>query len=195
MSRIGIYAGTFDPIHMGHIAFAEFAMTKARLDEVVFMPERSPRHKHGTTSYDHRLTMVEQATLGIPGMRALAVTEKRFTVDHTLPELQAMFPGATFVFLLGSDVFEYLPSWQDSSLLLATSELAIATRGSMTDQDILEQIQKWPVFPQVFTVITNHTRQAVSSTSIRNLLAAGELTDDVPDAVQKYIREHHLYQA
>jgi nicotinate-nucleotide adenylyltransferase len=194
MSRIGIYAGTFDPIHKGHIAFAEVTLRQANLDEVIFLPERKPRHKHGATSYDHRVTMIEDAIRGLPGLRVSESTSLQFTVDKTLPELKHSFPDATFVFLLGSDVFEFIPSWKDSKLLLETSELAIATRNGLTDQDILAKIQKWLVFPRVFTVVSSDTYDSVSSSKIRADLAESNESFELQDVTTNYIQKNRLYQ-
>ena len=83
--RIGIYSGTFDPVHIGHITFALQAMKTARLDQIVFLPERMPRRKQSAEHYGHRAAMLERALRPYPSMGVLELADKSFTIARTWP--------------------------------------------------------------------------------------------------------------
>lgn len=128
-SRIGIYSGTFDPVHAGHIAFARAAARACRLSEVVFLPERQPREKQQVTPLKMRLSQLETAVAPYPELRVVALKDRQFSVQETLPRLQALFAGAELTLLVGSDVvrtFRY--RWEGLELLLRAMPLAIGMR-------------------------------------------------------------------
>jgi len=107
---IGIYSGSFDPIHEGHISFAKEAMKVCRLDTIVFMPERFPRGKPNVSPISERVTELEIA-LAETSFVVLNAHADQFTVDETLTELEVLYPDTVFTFLIGSDVALYLPNW------------------------------------------------------------------------------------
>ena len=80
MSKVGIFSGTFDPVHAGHIAFALEAMESAGLDKVYFLPESMPRRKSGVTHYAHRLAMLELALKPYNKLSILELPDKQFSV-------------------------------------------------------------------------------------------------------------------
>src|SRR5689334_19364766 len=99
MSRkIGIFSGTFDPVHMGHVAFALEAKEDLGLDEVIFLPELSPRLKE-PTAIRHRYTMLDLSVRGQKGLTVKLLDMPRFTIKDTLPELQHLYGDAKLVLL------------------------------------------------------------------------------------------------
>src|ERR1035438_181672 len=90
--RIGIYSGTFNPIHTGHITFALQATTEASLDKIYFLPERKPRNKAQVEHFAHRVAMIKQAIRPHPKFNILELTDPSFSVKASLPKLQAIFP-------------------------------------------------------------------------------------------------------
>src|ERR1700712_538230 len=104
MSRIGIYAGTFHPVHAGHITFALQALEAAQLDMVYFMPERRPRHKQQVEHFAHRVAMITRAAKPYQYFDVLEFVDVNFSIERTLPALQQRFAGDELVFLFGSDV-------------------------------------------------------------------------------------------
>jgi nicotinate-nucleotide adenylyltransferase len=176
-SRVGIFAGTFDPVHHGHITFAKAAITACQLDKVVLLPEASPRGKTGVTSIEHRLAMLRAATAGNDKLEVLHLPDHQFTVAKTLPELQKRYAGARLVMLLGSDVAAYLHAWPDVEKLLEQTDFAIGFR---ENTEPLRDIEA--------TIIpTEHSHVAASH--VRN----GQ-SDDIDPAVRSYIKKHKLYQ-
>ena len=134
--HIGIYSGSFDPVHQGHIAFAKEAARVCELSSVVFMPERFPRGKPNVSPISERLTELEIALATTP-FEALNAHADQFTVDETLLELEALYPETTFTFLIGSDVALNLPNWENIEALVQHSDFAVGLR----DGDSIEEVQ------------------------------------------------------
>jgi nicotinate-nucleotide adenylyltransferase len=126
--RIGIYPGTFDPIHQGHIAFALQAIEICKLDQVVFLPEIRPRGKENITDVNTRLNHLEQATKGQPSLITFLAMSSPFTVERTLPELRNAFPDSKMTLLIGSDVFSHISEWHNVSLLLRSVNIVVGLR-------------------------------------------------------------------
>src|SRR3954451_17379308 len=103
--RIGIFAGSFDPIHKGHIAFALKAAESAELDEVYFLPEQRPRGKEGITHISHRLAMLELAARAHAKLGVIDLPDKQFWMSKAWPRLRQRFPGDKLFLLMGVDVF------------------------------------------------------------------------------------------
>src|SRR4051812_30950138 len=122
MTRVGIYAGTFDPVHAGHLTFALQALTAAKLDKVYFLPERRPQGKQHVEHFGHRVAMLRRAVKPHPQFEVLELVDVSFSVERTLPELKNLFKASRLVFLFGSDVVARLQDWPKSELLLAESE-------------------------------------------------------------------------
>ncbi len=111
MAKVGIFAGTFDPVHAGHLAFAATAAEEVGLSEVVFLPEATPRHKTGVTDLQHRAAMLRLAVAGNPMFSVLTLPLKQFTLGTTWPRLQAMYENDELYLLVGGDVLQSVPSW------------------------------------------------------------------------------------
>lgn len=190
--RIGIYSGTFDPVHAGHMAFALQALELAKLDKIYFLPERRPRHKPGVEHYAHRVAMLKQATLPYEQFYVLESVEISFTVKRTLPLLQQKFKRAQLVFLFGSDAVADLPSWPLANRLLVASELVIAARQGHDTKLLQAAIADWPVQPQAAVMLTSFA-PAVSSASVREALRARQPVAGLLQSVARYSDHHWLY--
>jgi nicotinate-nucleotide adenylyltransferase len=186
MRRVGIYPGTFDPIHEGHIAFAQNALTMLGLDTVFFVPEAHPRSKQGITDLRHRLTMAHQVAKSRPQLQALRLASKCFTVRETLPELQRLLPGDRLTFLVGSDVAKHLGCWEDLDLLLPNVEFAVGLRGSDTAADITALFDALPQSAS-YTVVPADQAHAASS-----VIRQGDHSA-APAEVRDYITQYQLY--
>ena len=146
--RIGIYAGTFDPVHAGHIAFALQALEQAQLDKIYFLPERRPRHRPSVEHFAHRVAMIKQATLPYQQFYVLEAVDMAFTIKRTLPMLKHKFKRDQLVFMFGSDAVADLPNWPYAGQLLKCSELIIAAREGKNTTDLQTAIASWPIQPQ-----------------------------------------------
>lgn len=189
---IGVYSGTFDPIHSGHIAFAVEAMHTCGLDKVVFLPEPNPRNKYNVTELMHRLALITLAIEGMPGLESLKLTSERFTIRSTLPELRATFGDAYLTFLMGSDVAKSLGHWRDIKLLFADASLAIGLR-EKDDPDEIATMMRQLVQDQnmpINYVFISAARADMTSSRIRD--GSADLSQ-LPPAVLQYIELHGLY--
>lgn len=137
--RIGIYSGTFDPIHQGHLAFAQKAQEVCGLDRVVFIPDPQPRAKQAVTALNHRLSLIATAIGSLPGLESLTLTTPQFTVKETLPEIQTRFPNTNITLLLGSDVVQtFSYRWDGLQTLFRQTHLAIGMRAHDDQQTIVK---------------------------------------------------------
>jgi len=207
--RIGILGGTFDPIHVGHIALARAARDALRLHELRFVPTgRSWQKDTSAADAGQRLAMVELAISGEPGFVADPRETRRagasYTVD-TLAELrEELGPEAAIVLLMGSDQLRNLATWHRYQDLLALAHIACTQR---------ERVSLEGLAPEVDALLRAHGRDAlpdapsgaivffgmppvpVSATALRASLARGERPGElVPPAVLAYIDSHHLYR-
>lgn len=142
MKRIGIYAGTFDPVHMGHVSFGLATRRKLQLDTVVYLPEPSPRYKTNVTNLEHRLAMLQLTLAPYPELTSLTLESPQFTITETLPELETQFPESELTFLIGSDVIPSLHLWPNIEKLLQTTTLAIGLREGTARRELENQLEQ-----------------------------------------------------
>lgn len=196
--RIGILGGTFDPVHLGHLACAEAAADALGLDRVVLMPAGDPAFKHGETaaSAEDRLSMVDLATAGNPRLAYSGlevVREGRTYTADTLRELRRRLPaGCEVTFIVGADSFATLDRWHESDRLGALASFAVAARpGTVLDDAVLDRIRAaCAIEPAVVPLAP----LAISSRELRAAAAAGRsLRYLVPEAVIQFIEAHGLY--
>jgi nicotinate-nucleotide adenylyltransferase len=215
--RLGVLGGTFNPIHVGHLVFAESFRERLALDRVLFVPAGTPPHKpaRGVAPAIDRYAMVSLAVAGHPAFAASATEVARPGPSYsaeTVERLAADWPGARLFFLMGSDTFLELPTWRTPERLGAFATLAVGWRaGTAFDPDaaparaVLARLGggTWrplpPAAPEVLApgdVALVETRSLpVSAGEIRHALAAGEsVRYRVPPLVADYIAAHHLYR-
>ena len=165
MKRIGVYSGTFDPVHTGHLAFAWDAMRTCSLETVLFIPEPLPRNKPHASAFTERTTGLSEALTSTP-FQLFATSQQSITTDTLLEELRKAYPGAEFVFLIGSDVAVFsLPHWGNLSLL-SPYQFAIGMRMTEMPQEVRNVMD---TLDFSYTLIeTDHT--SLSSTLLRQPL-------------------------
>lgn len=190
--RIGIYAGVFNPVHAGHIAFALQAMETAKLDGVVFVPERNPRFKPNVEHFGHRVAMLNRAIRPHPRMAVLELVDRRFSVLRTWPKLEAVFKGDTLVLLAGSDAAVQIPEWPHADQMLAKCELVVGVRGTHEITEIAQRISLWPVPPRDLHMFESYAAD-VSSGEVREALRGQTEAKGLLRSVQQYARRNWLY--
>lgn len=192
--RVGIYSGTFDPIHPGHVAFAVAAMRACGLDKVVFLPDPKPRNKQNVTSLSHRLALIALTIESTPGLESLKLTSERFTVKGTLPKLQSLFPDAHLTLLMGSDVARSLEHWPNVRMLLYGASLAIGLRQDDDPDAIvasLDRLGRERGVPADYTLVTAEGGSLASS----KVRSSADGLSQLPPAALAYINEHSLYES
>jgi len=190
--RIGIYAGTFDPVHAGHVTFALQALKAANLDKLYFLPERRPRGKQHVEHFGHRVAMLRRASAPHRQFEVLELVDVSFSVERTLPRLQRQFKNSELVFLFGSDVLPGLQDWPKADLLLANAELVIGLRHQDDRDSVHRIIEAWPTQPKALTMFASYAPD-VSSGRVREALRQRKPADGLLTSVERYSDRHWLY--
>ncbi|HET7320518.1 MAG TPA: nicotinate-nicotinamide nucleotide adenylyltransferase [Candidatus Saccharimonadales bacterium] len=192
MKRIGIYSGSFDPVHAGHISFALQAIKHARLDELYFLPERRPRYKQGVEHFGHRVAMLRRASKPYAKFQVLELEDISFTIERTLPKLQKRFQGARLVFLFGSDVVTSLPEWPKANNLLRCSEVVVGVREGQDLQGLAQTLNGWRDQPIAWHIFESFAAD-VSSNKVREALRKRSHVRGLLTSVARYANRNWLY--
>lgn len=204
--RVGVFGGSFDPVHDGHLLAAECAREQAALDRVVFVPAATPPHKPGVRLEDaaHRLAML---SLGIGGHDAFEVSTieldrggTSYTVD-TLADLAAQRPGDTLVLLLGPDSLAGLATWKEPDRIVALAEVVPIERESLDDivasaaGSGLASMLGEPAVAAMLGRRVSMPAIGIRATHLRAAVAAGRsIRYRTPRSVERYIATHGLYR-
>ena len=198
--QLALMGGTFDPIHMGHLKVAQSIYEALHFEKIVFLPAYIPPHKLGQNSSPaaDRLAMVKLALQDYPAFTLDDMEIKKGGLSYTYETVEAIrakHPDYEIYFLIGADSLVQLASWYHIRELLDEVKFVVARRpGYKPDQSQLEYHFGPGVMERLVFVDT--VRLHISSTDIRTRVRAGKpIKGLVPAAVEKYIYEHHLYQA
>lgn len=190
--RLGLFGGTFDPPHLGHLALAEWARDRLRLDRVIFMPAGQPPHKRrrDLLGIEHRLAMARLAVRGAAGFEVSTLEAGRegpsFTLD-TLRELRLRNPGDRWFLLMGEDSLADLPHWHEPAEVVRLATPVVAARPGRS----VPRVSR--IFGRPLRWLDNPGIE-VSSSVVRARARAGRTVRYlVPDAVARYIARHRLY--
>jgi nicotinate-nucleotide adenylyltransferase len=220
--RIAFFGGTFDPPHCGHIAIAEAAIDRLRLDRILMAPVAAQPLKKAVpiSSFEDRLAMVRLAVHGDPRLIATDIDGPRsprkpnYTLDTLIELRRTLTAGDTLFCLTGADSFFTLKQWYRAAELMLVCDFIVAGRPGFSLEMILPalpdgiHVQGWRREPEFISAgitgphgrksalyLLPDLKQDVSATEIRAALANGEELASVlaPEVVQ-YVREHHLYE-
>ncbi len=196
--KIGIFGGTFDPIHYGHLVLAETCRQELGLDEVRFVPTGNPPHKSGRISDGH--ARADMAGLAVSGYPEFAVDRREirrsgpsFTV-MTLDEIQQENPESELFFLMGADSLYDFPTWREPERILKLSTVVAVNRPGKpipeaADLDsLVGNLDTSRIIPMAMPGTD------ISSTDLRNRIRNGRgLRFLTPRAVEVFLTEHNLY--
>ncbi len=196
--RLGVFGGTFDPIHVGHLFVASAVMAEARLERVLFLPVGDPAHRRAHASASHRKAMVQ---LAIAGNEQFALDETAlrqpgpvYTAD-TMPLLRAAFPDSEFCFIAGADSLVDTPWRRLNEVAAALRHFYVVAREGMPKERLAPTLASVPAELAERFVFLNLPLIDVSSTVIRERVAAKKtIRYLVPDAVERYIAVKSLYE-
>jgi nicotinate-nucleotide adenylyltransferase len=191
--NLGVFGGTFDPPHYGHLIVAWHVLQEVGLDRIIFVPGATPPHKQDrqVSLGEHRLAMLRLASAGNPRFEVSDVEIRRggvsFTVD-TLLELKKERPGENLYFLLGMDNLVEFSGWKDPDKILQMATLVVMTRPGWA-QELSNGTVLGP------HIVCDVPAIGISSSMIRDRCMTGKRPKYlVVDAVEKYIVEHGLYR-
>ena len=198
--KIGIMGGTFDPIHLGHLATAESVREIFALDEILFIPAARPPHKltRHVTDEIHRLAMTNLATRSNKFFRVSDIELKRTGLSYTLDTMDALHKqfGATteLFFIIGADSLADLSKWHEAKKLVERSHFIATTRSGVdVDFSATEKFFGAAASEHIHRVTTPAIE--ISSTEIRERVKSGRsIKYLVPEAVEEYILREELYR-
>lgn len=201
--RIGLFGGTFDPPHLGHLILAQSLADAASLDRVIFIPAGRPPHKRTEpiSSAAHRLKMLALAIDGHPAFEIstyeINATQPSYTID-TVRHFQATLLTDDLYWMIGSDSLCELHTWRQFEELVKTIDILTAHRGGFDISDVLDVVSKNVselAFEKLQACIVRTPMIEISASHIRWLVAEGrEIRYLVPDAVRDYILREGLYR-
>lgn len=198
--RIGVFGGSFDPVHIGHLIVAQDALEQLELDRLIFVPAAIPPHKLNKTLVEgrHRFEMLQLATdhnlrFDVSDME-LSRGGVSYTVD-TLRLLQAEDPGSELFFIVGLDSLVEMHLWYRVEELLESCIVVPLGRGGQRPEDVAEKIQlpdEWK--RKLLNRLIRIHEIEISATELRMRIAEGlSISTLVPAEVAMYIAEHNLY--
>ena len=199
MERIGIYGGTFNPIHTGHIQAAKQALSQLKLDKLLLIPDRIAPHKEipaGSPTPQQRLDMLRIAAQNRPGLEVSDMELRREGVSYTFEtvlQMKAQHPDAQLVLLMGTDMFLSFHTWRNPEVILENASLGVFCRGDKNEKAAIEACKAEMEARGATVELVDNEVIAISSTQLRRLLAFHCAGAFLPEGVLDYIREHRLY--
>lgn len=196
MERIGIYGGTFNPPHIGHIRAAAYAVQELHLDKLLVIPDRIAPHKQlpkDSPTPRQRLEMLKIATEGLQNMEVSDLELNREGPSYTyqtVQQVRQMYPEAKIFLLMGTDMFLSFHNWRNPELITEDAALAVFYRGDKNEVDTINRRVaevSWEV-----ELIENPVID-ISSTQLRRMLIFGCADGFLPRGVGDYIRSHGFY--
>lgn len=212
VKRVGVLGGTFDPAHLGHIHLAWHAMREVLLDEILFIPAAQPPHKKSvTTSFQHRLAMLQFACESTPEFSVSTLEDElpkpSYTIDtlEVLPERYGI--KARFFFIIGLDAFLEIKSWKQYQKVLLKADFILSKRSGADDEELelflntlgySKKGDEWVGSAENKIIFLRNMPPEVSSSSIReevNRLGKCTGLDEkwLTPKVAAYIEKHQLY--
>ena len=194
--NIGVMGGTFDPVHLGHLAVAEEAREVLGLERILFVPAGQPPHKPAVeiSPVEHRVAMVELAIADNPAFELSRIEVDRAGPSYTVDTVEALARDADVTLILSAETFAELPTWHEPERLFEAGHLAVVPREGYPAPD-----PAWlaATFPgrEDRVIYLDAPHLGVSSTAIRDKVAAGRsIRYLVPTTVGAYITANNLYR-
>jgi nicotinate-nucleotide adenylyltransferase len=191
--RIGIFGGTFNPVHSGHLVNAQHVAGEFHLDRIVFVPAREPVHKplEGGAGAEDRLIMLELAVRGNDVFEVSRIELDREEPSYTiitLDDMGKLYPGAELFLVIGADSYNQLGTWMDYRRILAGAGIIVMRRpGDDVDRGLYSREGGNVLF-------AGNPLIEISSKRLRSMIKSGESVRYlVPDDVREYIKDRKLY--
>ena len=197
--RIGIYGGTFNPLHTGHIHAVRQAMETLRLDKLLMIPDRIAPHKEipsGSPTPEQRLQMLQLAVAGEPGIEVSDIELKREGPSYTYLTVETLwetYPDAKLYLIMGTDMFLSFHTWKNPERITAQATLAVMYRGDKGEKTAIDARKAEMEAEGVEVELVENDTIPISSTQLRRLLAFRCADAFLPAGVGDYIRENGLY--
>ena len=194
--KIGIYGGSFNPPHLGHIRGAVFAKEKLGLDKLLIIPAGLPPHKElasGSPAAEHRLEMVRLAFRDIPGIEVSDMELRRAGKSYTYQTVEALhglYPQDRLTLIMGTDMYLCFEDWTYPERIVAHCDLAVLYRGEKAERQRLAEHREKIGYD---CLLLENPVTEISSTQIRRMLRLGCAEEFLDEKVARYIRDNGLY--
>ena len=199
MAKIGIYGGTFNPPHIGHIHAARQAFALLKLDKLLLIPDRIAPHKvlpKGSATAEQRMQMLKLGAAQIPYAQIEDCELRREGTSYTyltVQELKQRYPTDELYLIMGTDMFLSFHTWRNPEIIWDNVTLAVLFRGDKDEKDaILAQKEALSAKGAKVEIVPNEVT-AISSTDLRRMLAFDCADTYLPEGVDRYIRDNGLY--
>lgn len=198
--KIGIYGGSFNPIHKGHLYVANIALTQYHLDQIILMPSHHSPNKADTTLADpmHRLAMCklmakENDKIIVDDYEALlpSISYTYLTIEH----YKTLYPDDDLYFIMGADSLDYLDTWVHPEIICKNATILVLEREGFSREDMQVKINELSSKFVCNIRLLEGSRYDASSTDIRQslLMAPNQCPDDLSLEVFEYLKENHIY--
>ena len=197
MEQIGIYGGTFNPVHVGHFRMAQYAREALKLDRVLMIPDRIAPHKQLPEGSPSALQRLEMVRLGLSpdwGVEASTISLERDGPSYTYEttgRVRAMYPQAKLYLLLGNDMLPSFPDWREPEKILKDATLAVFCRDG-DDAPVRQAKEKIEAMGGEVILLTNPVTD-ISSTQLRRMLVFRCASAFIPQVIEEYIYKNGLY--
>ena len=197
--KIGVFGGTFNPIHNGHIYLCERFIGSLRLDKVLLIPAYIPPHKNAQmlARGEHRLNMCRLAVQDNPKFEASGIELKRKGKSYTyqtLQQLKKLYPKDELYLIMGSDMFLTVQDWVNPNIIFSLAAICTSAR-LQNEYEMLIEHKKILQRLGAQCVVENFDAIELSSTAVRQLIInGGDAGGLIPQSVLKYIEKYNLYK-
>ncbi len=199
MERIGIYGGSFDPPHMGHVLAAKQAVEALGLDRLLVIPAGIAPHKkppYGSGTPEQRLAMTKLAMAAVPTAEVSDLELRRMGASYTYETLTALkreHPADELIFLMGTDMFLSFLTWREPETIMKNATLAVLYRGDKNERSAIEAQKATLEAMGGKVVLCENAVTAISSTDLRRMLVFQCAGAYLPEGVEAYARAQGLY--
>lgn len=199
MKKIGLYGGTFNPPHLGHIQAAQGAVKALGLEKLLLIPAREAPHKSvpsDAPTPDQRLEMVTLAAQGLEGVEVCDLELRRQGPSYsyeTVAQVKERFPQRELVLLMGSDMLLSFDSWVNAPQILESASLGVFCRGDKGETAAIQEKKQQLESRGARVYFIDHPAVPISSTQLRRLLAFHSGGEFLPQGVESYIQSQGLY--
>ena len=199
-NRIGVFGGTFDPVHLAHVALGRAAIKEAGLSKLIVMPAYIQPFKQGkrVTEDEHRLAMTKLAFEDVENAEISTFETDRMRVSYTydtLTELKKSYPDDELFFITGTDAFLSVDTWYKGIDLLQNFSFIVSVRPGYLEEELNAKISEYRKKYNTNVIKLVSTMPDISSSAVRDRFKSGEsVTGLIPEKVERYIKEHGLYQ-